>query len=965
MTGEPAGTPNVGASDFVVVGAELGASDERLDTTPGEILAAVPEEIKEGVRGELGNLTEWLGECWIGGSWDPRDDAFRDARVHTDASLTEAVAKAEGLKALRSRLRAWSAEPKPKRVLLLLFLWLECWQLWDAYLIYRTLPVIATTIDEVTAAGDMHPRPGPGDADGDWETAAWQAAGDAISLITADADIFRQVVLSDPAGLSREAQRGIAATAKTIDAISALVVHGGLGTEDWQLAAKGLRYVAQIAADNKFFYEFLAAAASALGTFHGWLASASAQHAGRVGAPATGSAAQAAPTRQTVLDGVDAALRLFRSPPRKLSAIIESRIEPWEQLLTEMRDILLPADGQEHATAVFIPRRVSVRYCYPFAVETPARAVDTDEHTWLETRLRLLAPIKDDLDEQLKTRLGIEVRDIRPLDPTALFTASSADTGLYGGIQIALPDIVLSTGQRGEEPSRCRVWIVLSRMGNHCLCIERDTLEAPLPPALYRAVAAGTPFVFGVTAVCAANPDAPDATGPDEAGSAEAGDVGQAKPGGEPATWDNLHSFGRDVIRAVANAGFWRPEPLVVAPASGNPGDANLDGNVAGNGSAGNDNYVRGNLHEVIITRTDGPLGKDLDAIAARLNSALGGRILLRSIQRAPTTADEWLRYPPARQQGAADAPEITGLPELGLAGDWCAHTGEATVFGVVATPSWFSEAYAEAAQFASSWSPLLRLWHRRMQKAIDSASRSGETEASAKELRRVEQTVRRHLAQVGSEELCATLAYRRFLDRLLEMAGVPRLQRELESLLDATERLMDWWSEDARRETEKLRRESEDARRENEAEQRKADGRRDKLLGVIALFGMFDLAGFLDLGNATHWQQSVFGLFTVSEGVWEDWLLGTLFLIALALALRLGLFGGSPRLRPGWLRRLPRLARGLLPGGHAPDKDVGKGLGDVLDREMAAGPEPQVGVVVHAEPGDDRQPGVGRAEVA
>jgi hypothetical protein len=106
---------------------------------------------------------------------------------------------------------------------------------------------------------------------------------------------------------------------------------------------------------------------------------------------------------------------------------------------------------------------------------------------------------------------------------------------------------------------------------------------------------------------------------------------------------------------------------------------------------------------------------------------------------------------------------------------------------------------YTEAAQFASSWSPLLRLWSERLQDhiergsklAIEEGSKEQENERLASELRQIEgdlrqieRAVRRHLAQIQGEELCAALSHRRFLDRFLEMSGVPRLQEVLESQL-------------------------------------------------------------------------------------------------------------------------------------------------------------------------------------
>lgn len=294
----------------------------------------------------------------------------------------------------------------------------------------------------------------------------------------------------------------------------------------------------------------------------------------------------------------------------------------------------------------------------------------------------------------------------------------------------------------------------------------------------------------------------------------------------------------------------------------------------------------------MVIVKTEAPLAEEPDGIAAALNSRLGGRTFLKSIQLTASTADEWIRYPPVAQKQADGISRINALQELGLAGDWCAHTGETTVFGITAAPSWHTDVYVEAARFASSWSPLVRMWSRRLQEAIESASIEEEAEAQTRELFQIERTVRRRLAQIRSEDLCSTFAHRRFLDQLLEMSGVLRLQAEMESLLEATERLMAWRSEEARRKADKDWRESDDRRRKIEVEQQDSSGKREKLLGVIALFGMFEFGAFLELANATKWHQSIFGIFTIAQGVWEDWFMVILFATALTVGLRLHFFG-------------------------------------------------------------------------
>ncbi|MGD0702856.1 MAG: hypothetical protein ABSA02_23610 [Trebonia sp.] len=493
-----------------------------------------------------------------------------------------------------------------------------------------------------------------------------------------------------------------------------------------------------------------------------------------------------------------------------------SRCEPWERLLVEIREIVsctTRLSGTATPARVFVPKRVLIRYCYPFAVEADERTAGCLD------KLR-----KKDLDEAFRA-IGIEVGEPGLLTSTLFF---DPDSGLYGGRRLDLPDIEIrhepppgaSSGGRGE---RCKVWVYLAYMGNHCLCIEPEPLDAPLPHLLYRALKAGTPVTLGamVTVV------------------------------GTDATWDNLHLFSRDVIKAVATASFW--------PVKEDPPTA--------------DRLVRGSLHEIVVVRTDGLLGEHSEEITDALDRSVGGRLLARSVQRAMNTLDEWVRYPPVPRTGRQGAvPAIAGLPELGLAGDWCTHTGETTVFGIVAAPSWHSDVYLEAAQFVSSWPPLLRLWSSRLLSVIRTAESHSDKGSDAEKLRLIESQVRLHLAQTKAEELTATLAPR-FLDQLLEMAGLGRLQGELEAQLVAAERLTDWFNERARQRADEEYRKNEERHREDEDKRQRSDQRRNWLLGVIGLFTIFEVGTFLGLVNTTQ-----FG----APGVWEVWLMLTLFVLAL-----------------------------------------------------------------------------------
>jgi hypothetical protein len=426
---------------------------------------------------------------------------------------------------------------------------------------------------------------------------------------------------------------------------------------------------------------------------------------------------------------------------------------------------------------------------------------------------------------------------VKPLAATQFFVQ---DAGLYGGVRVDLPDIEftrppqLNGVDSDDKPERCKVWLDLSDMGNHCLCIQPEQLNAPLPHLLYRAVRAGIPSSLGETVDLA---------------PAHADDVAQPQPDTETG-WDSLYLFSRDVIESIALADFWKHDK--------HPRPDEL--------------FERGSLHEIIVVRTEEPLDDYPEDIATRLDGAVGGKILLRSIQRTATTLEEWVQYPRLPRPGSQGREcSIEGIPEMGLDGDWCTHTGETTVFGIVAAPSWHSAVYVEGAQFVSSWTPLLRLWSRRLRHAIEASQPDAVHLTGSEKLRPIEKQVHLHLMQISAEELCATQAHRRFLDQLLEMSQLKRLQGELESELSAAEHLTDWIDQEQHKKSEK---------------------RRVVLLGVIALLGIFGLSGFVGFANDTHAS-------FMNKGPWEDAILLAVFLVAVIVGICYDIFEVND-----WLKR-------------------------------------------------------------
>jgi hypothetical protein len=787
-----------------------------------------PEELDKQVRDALESLCERFGEQAIGGPPYPKQGVASQLTMHRTTDLE--VARGNELRKFNDQLKQWSPAPGPHRVRVLVSVFWEAWKLWDVSLAYNTLDVV----EEATAAF-VESAEGDGRSAQDW-VPALRALRQAMKLIIADTRIFREINLSSAEGLKTEANTAV----ETLSTIESALNAASLGSPPWEddkdtSLIEGLAEISGEAHQCRMFYVALASAAEALIEFESWLAAAP-----RVGSP-TKDSSDSPPARPEPLTSINKAIKQFQDAQHSFEALTLERSEPWERLLVEVRDIVDPGSNGNStkidtgtANQVFVPKRVTIRYCYPFAVEA-----SEDDPPQLKDLL------KEDLNTALEKLKLVKVRELNPLAPTQFF---ARDVGLYGGVRVDLPDIKFHYGKLNGADSdgkgaRCKVWLDLSDMGNHCLCIQPGPLEAPVPHLLYRAVRAGTPFVLGEEVVLTAPvPEKTDAPVPDK--SDDPAEV----------AWDDLQLFSRDVIEAIALADFW-----------------NLDEDFPIE-----ERYVRGNLHEVIVVRTDEPLSPQSEDVAETLENAVGGRLLLRSIQRTATTLEEWVRYPRLpRPETQGRTPAIEGIPEMGLEGDWSRQTGETTVFGIVAAPSWHSDVYVEAAQFVSSWSPLLRLWGRRFQRSIEASKPGADQQNGARMLRQVERNVRLRLTQIRAEDLCATLAHRRFLDQLMEMANFDRPQAELEAQLQAAERLTDW---------------------SDEEQHRRADGRRQVLLGVIALFAVFELGGFLSLANETG-----FKFMTITRGVAEDWLVLAVFLISLfAAVIYFNILGGIW----DWLRR-------------------------------------------------------------
>jgi len=720
------------------------------------------------------------------------------------------------------------------RALLLLKLWTSCELLWERSLCYRTLDAVCEGVGQFALVVEHDCRQAP---DG-WPYSAFAAAAVIVRLTREDSRVFKAINRGDAKwSVLDKVRKALEELSGAENLLSKALGHVGAVTdagandpnmptltgEVVQLLLRAQVYCRA----QKGFYKAIERATSSLQEFEAWTRDA----------PRFGSANpfldpvgydHFSVVMTQVSEGISDLDAMLKDVEQDVT--LASRYEPWRQLLIDLRGSLEAcANASPLGAIVLVPKQVSVLYCFPFAVDYThgkRRQVEVDAH------IRALDPdlvppgaalggqvghtrqepdIKGVLPTRLKQELGALFPEFTPeVTPLAVsaFWLGSGD-GLYGGKKVQLLDVSIGG-------NLYRVWLVISRIGNHSLCVQPDrpmtaasTDRGSFPNDVYRALRLATPWAIGEKVTVTASGD----DGP---------------------WWDDMHMFAHDVVLATARA---LTHEVIVGqdpPTQSKPGELPP--------------YMPGNLHEVVTVQTDEPITIGGDAGARRLDNIVGAQVLVTSANRVASTLFEWLRdrapsetYQAAKEVDAWSEGQIAPLPLIGFKGDWFVHTGDMTVFGAVAVPTWLSEAYIEVAQFAASWVPLLQLWTVRLQEVIRTAHAGDRGANSSEQLRIVDQAIRRQTSELRSPQLCQSQLHRRFLDIFLSESGVTSLERELDAQLLSAERLADWYDE-------RRRRGSEDAR--------------NILLLVIGLFGVFGLASYLSLANGTSGEPRYTGVF-------------------------------------------------------------------------------------------------------
>ncbi len=292
-------------------------------------------------------------------------------------------------------------------------------------------------------------------------------------------------------------------------------------------------------------------------------------------------------------------------------------------------------------------------------------------------------------------------------------------------------------------------------------------------------------------------------------------DTDRPAPGRTGHDWRSVHEFARDAVR-------------VTAAALGQPDDWMCK---------------RGDVRLIGVFTTDEALGDDVEEIGHALDRDYGGRMLRAHTQRTATALHEWVRYPTS---GNA----ILTVPELGYRSDWLAATDDSSLFCVAGQPSWQTDAYIEAGEFAASCSAPLLLWDR---EAFDALDPRAPTLTTSDELRQLQLDALEFTTAIEADALCWSRAYRRLLDCLLQATRTKAIAGELHARLSAVELARDKKEHGARARSER---------------------NRNVLLAFVAAFGVFNLSTHFQLLSGRH----------TSAELRAQWLAAGLVLLALAL---------------------------------------------------------------------------------
>ena len=192
-------------------------------------------------------------------------------------------------------------------------------------------------------------------------------------------------------------------------------------------------------------------------------------------------------------------------------------------------------------------------------------------------------------------------------------------------------------------------------------------------------------------------------------------------------------------------------------------------------------------LERIGSEKDDDPFRRDISI--EELREAKGAALLFHPVPQAAAVLEEWCRY------GLPDLHDSAMMQPLSFVGNFAYHTTNTTCGLLRGTPEYLIVEHEEAAEFVASLPVLLESWMSQVMKHADIADPDGDDHSpefissQQLELQQLLTKATAVMAHIRSPDLCLTAVHRRYLDDLMELAGIERLERELQShfkVLDA-----------------------------------------------------------------------------------------------------------------------------------------------------------------------------------
>lgn len=328
-----------------------------------------------------------------------------------------------------------------------------------------------------------------------------------------------------------------------------------------------------------------------------------------------------------------------------------------------------------------------------------------------------------------------------------IWDAQEKQEAEYRGVTIGLPDLEVKTTS-GDVLADHAVTIRLSRLGNHYIRIEKSINDCSLHE-LNQAMRRAAPYM-GLETI--------------------------TEVGGAAGPWQQIPTgYVRDLAARFCQ--LVQPESNSCSddsPALATDADFHVVVEITAATVINDDGLTR-------LATTD-------DILAA------AGPLLSATLQRLPSTLEEWTRFGSLSSRDYGLPPNLADS-SFALPGDFIGQTPNSTFIVMLNTPNWAIVEHEERAEFVASLRPLIEGWRQKLTEVIRVEQKGESSSLSSEELlgRRQElqdqvRRVQNDLALLHSIDLWKTLSSRRIGESLYEAAGLADAEAELKQTITRVE---------------------------------------------------------------------------------------------------------------------------------------------------------------------------------